>query len=372
MALLIITVILLIGYSLLIFYYYISWRAIAVFIPSGIPPTTRISIIIPARNEENNIGLLLDALQRQTYPNPLFEVIVVDDHSTDNTATIVQQYPAVKLVQLKEEGINSYKKKAIESGIAAATGTLIITTDADCLPPPGWLVTMAAFYEEKKARFIAAPVSFVHDQSVLQIFQTLDFLVLQGITGAAVSTKQLSMCNGANLAYEKKLFDEAGGFSGIDAIASGDDMLLMHKIAKKHPDDVHYLKSKDAIMPTLPMTTWRSFFHQRIRWASKAGKYEDRRITAVLLLVYLLNLSFAGLLVFAFIHGGVYWLCPAIFLVAKTLAEIPFVYAVASFFDKRSLIRYFLFFQPLHIVYTIVSGLFGQFGRYEWKGRKVK
>lgn len=372
MALLILTGSLLLLYCSLLLYYYSKWVAIPVFTPSGNPPSTRISIIIPARNEEKNIGALLRALQGQTYPASLFGIIVVDDHSTDQTAAVVRQFPGVQLLSLRESGINSYKKKAIETGIASATGQLIVTTDADCLPGPNWLNTLADFYSARKAGFIAAPVSFTCNASVLQVFQALDFMGLQGITGAAVHNKQLSMCNGANLAYEKNLFHEAGGFSGIDTIASGDDMLLMHKIAKKYPDRVHYLKSGDAVMQTQPMLTWKAFFQQRIRWASKARVYEDKRITLVLALVYLVNLSFPALLVYAAIHGGYAWSWPLFFLLVKTLGELPFICAVASFFRQLRLVRFYFFFQPLHIFYTIYSGLLGQSGSYEWKGRKVK
>jgi glycosyltransferase involved in cell wall biosynthesis len=357
-------------YSLLIIFYWQAWRAVPEFIPRPVTPQTRFSVIIPARNEENNIGPLLEALAKQTYPSSLFEVIVVDDHSTDGTAAIVQQYPAVKLVQVQVDGINSYKKKAIETGIAAASGEWIITTDADCLPLPGWLKIVAAFAEEKKSVFIAAPVVIDCNASVVQVFQALDFMVLQGITGAAVHTKKLSMCNGANLAYQRKTFYDVNGFSGVDHIASGDDMLLMHKIWKHDPEKVHYLKSTAAIVSTEAMKTWKDFFNQRIRWASKAKSYEDKRIFAVLLLVYFVNLAFLGLAIAGFFCSD-YWLWLAGLWVAKTVIELPFMLSVATFFGKRSLVRYFFFFQPLHILYTIVSGLFGQFGQYEWKGRKV-
>lgn len=372
MALLILSGSLLLLYSSLLLYYYSKWITIPVFTPSGNTPSTRISIIIPARNEEKNIGALLLALRGQSYPASLFEIIVIDDHSTDQTAAIVQQFPGVQLLSLRETGINSYKKKAIETGIASATGQLIVTTDADCLPGPDWLLTLAGFYASGQAGFIAAPVAFTCNGSVLQVFQALDFMALQGITGAAVHNKQLSMCNGANLAYEKNLFTEAGGFTGIDAIASGDDMLLMHKIAKKYPERVQYLKSRDAVMQTQPMLTWKTFFQQRIRWASKARKYEDKRITLVLALVYLVNLSFPALLVYAGIRGGYAWAWPILFLLVKTLAELPFICAVASFFGQLRLVRHYFFFQPLHIFYTVYSGLLGQSGSYEWKGRKVK
>jgi len=358
-------------YAVLIIYYWLSWKSIPEYLYTISEPKIKISIIIPARNEEKNIGNLLQALKNQTYPSSLFEVIVVDDHSNDSTAAIVQQFNFAKLIQLNEENINSYKKKAIEKGIAAATGNLIVTTDADCNPSINWLQTIAAFKQENQSSFIAAPVVFTNNNSLLQVFQSLDFLVLQGITGASVYKNIHSMCNGANLAYERQVFYDVNGFSGIDTIASGDDMLLMHKIWKKFPDKVHYLKSKDAIVSTEPMLTWKSFFNQRIRWASKAKSYDDKRIMGVLLLVYLFNLSFLVLLIagcwypYYFIYIFSLW-------IAKTIIELPFVYSVAKFFDKQSLIKYFFFFQPLHISYTIVSGLFGQFGKYEWKGRTVR
>lgn len=376
-----------IAYSVLIIYYWLAWKSIPDFIPSLTSPTLRISVIIPARNEEEHIPQLLEALHSQTYPAALVEVIVVDDHSTDQTAVIVQQYASVKLIQLKDDDINSYKKKAIETGIAAATGEMIVSTDADCLPSPNWLKSIAAFKEENKSALIAAPVvltpslpknqdrlSPLHGEggnNLLSIFQQLDFMVLQGITGAAVYKKKLSMCNGANLAYERKIFYEVNGFAGIDHIASGDDMLLMHKIWKQYPGKVHYLKSKEAIVTTEPMKTWKTFFNQRIRWASKAKSYDDKRIFAVLLLVYLFNFSFLVLAIAGF-FGCWYWYWLAGLWIAKTIIELPFVYAIATFFRKEALVKYFFFFQPLHIMYTILSGFFGQFGKYEWKGRKVK
>jgi poly-beta-1,6-N-acetyl-D-glucosamine synthase len=358
-------------YSLLIIYCWLLWRKIPGYSPALTGTGTTISVIIPARNEEENIGALLKALKQQDYPLAKFEVIVVDDHSTDNTASIVRQYSAVKLISLSEEGINSYKKKAIETGIAAATGELIVTTDADCIPGPKWLSGIASFKEERDPVFIAAPVVIDCNNTLLQSFQAMDFMVLQGITAAAVHKSKLSMCNGANLAYERKAFNEVNGFTGVDHIASGDDMLLMHKIATQFPGKVGYLQSKEAIVSTQPMKTWKAFFNQRIRWASKASAYSDKRIFPVLLLVYLFNLSFLALAIAGFIHYQ-YWIWLAALWVAKTIVELPFFISIARFYDKQWAVKLFFFFQPLHIAYTIISGLFGQLGKYEWKGRVVK
>lgn len=370
-SLLVITALLFIVYSLLILYCWRGWRSIPDFSQTEKISQTKISVIIPARNEQDNIGPLLQALQEQTYPKELFEIIVIDDHSDDGTAGEVKKFPEVKLIELKETGINSYKKKAIETGIEAASGELIVTTDADCLPGKSWLNVIALFKEEKNAVFISAPVVLQNNSSLLQIFQSLDFLILQGVTGAAVHKNLFAMCNGANLSYEKRAFFEVGGFSKIDAIASGDDMLLMHKVRKKYPLRIFYLKSKEAIVSTQPMKTWKEFFDQRIRWASKARYYQDKKIFWVLLMVYLFNLSFFALLVVGF-RFPILWLYLIALMFAKTIIEFPFIYSMASFFNKRSLLKYFFFFQPLHIVYTVLAGFLGQLGKYEWKGRRVK
>lgn len=358
-------------YSVLIIYYWQAWNSIPTFIAKEKTATTKISVIIPARNEEENIGNLLEALLAQSYPGNLYEIIVVDDHSIDRTAGIVLGYSRAKLISLKEDEINSYKKKAIETGIAAATGELIVTTDADCIPGSLWLETVASFYETNTPVFIAAPVSIECNNDIVQIFQSIDFMVLQGITGAVVYKKSMSMCNGANLAYTKKVFTEVQGFEGIDKIASGDDMLLMHKIRTAHPEKVDYLKSQDAIVRTPALKTWKAFFNQRIRWASKATFYDDKKIFLVLMVVYLFNFSFLVLAVAGFFNWY-YWLWLLGLLVAKTIVEYPFFISVSKFFNKTWAVKMFFFFQPLHILYTIISGLFGQFGKYEWKGRKVR
>jgi len=362
-----------IAYSLLIIYFRKAWKEAPHYSQQELPATTKVSVIIAARNEEKNIGRLLTSLKEQDFPSSLLEIIVVDDHSTDRTVEIVKQFPGVTLISLRDDDINSYKKKAIETGVAAATGELIITTDADCTAESNWIKMIVSLYQQSGAVFIAAPVAFAPYQQgsrLLYSFQVLDFLVLQGITGASIYRRKLSMCNGANLAYSKQAFVSVDGFKGIDHIASGDDMLLMHKINKAFPGKIQYLKSPQAIVYTNAETTWSSFFNQRIRWASKADKYEDKNIFYILLLVYLFNLSFLLLLIAGF-WNYYYWFLLIGLWITKTLVEFSFVSSVAAFFKSQSLMKYFFFLQPIHISYTIIAGWLGKFGKYEWKGRKV-
>ena len=393
-AFIIIAIILTVLYIALIIYYRFAFTAAPKFlIPNSQSlisnpklPTTTLSIIIPARNEEKNIKGCLDSILQNNYPGHLLEIIVVDDHSEDSTASIVKSYVAqnVKLISLKDfvaSTINSYKKKAIEVAVSQATGNLIITTDADCIVHPKWLQTIAAFYEEKQPAFIAAPVAIDCGWSFIQIFQSLDFMTLQGITAAVVHKKQMTMCNGANMVYERAAFYEVGGFTGIDNIASGDDMLLMHKIYKRYPNRVMFLKSKDAIVKTAPVDTIKQFFNQRIRWASKADKYDDKRILPVLVLVYFFNVIMLVIPLIAVFNNVQYsmfnvqcsmlcvWLLMLLFKIA---AELFFLFPVAAFFDKKNILWFFPLMQPFHICYTIVAGWLGKFGKYTWKERKVQ
>ncbi len=376
-------------YISLLIYYRLAWDQIPVFKPLtlNLKPSTFISVIIPARNESEHLPSLLKSLSAQTYPAGLFEVLIIDDHSSDDTAAIVQSFSSknIKLISLKEytnaNEINSYKKKAIEIGIQQSTGTLIVTTDADCYVPPNWLQTIASFYEQYHPAFIAAPVSIDCSLRFIEIFQALDFMTLQGITGASVHKKIHSMCNGANMAYEKSAFYEVDGFKGIDNIASGDDMLLMHKIYKRYPEKVMFLKSNDVIVQTAPVKTISAFFNQRIRWASKADKYDDKRIFSVLLLVYLLNVMLLALPIICSItnykllianYQLSIWKCWLILMIIKTTAELLFLFPVSKFFGKQSLLFLFPLMQPFHIIYTVIAGWLGKFGSYQWKERKVK
>jgi cellulose synthase/poly-beta-1,6-N-acetylglucosamine synthase-like glycosyltransferase len=230
---------------------------------------------------------------------------------------------------------------------------------------------MVNCFEKEKSVFIAAPVRILGNEELLSIFQSLDFACLQGITGAVVFKKIHCMCNGANLGYEKKVFRDIGGFSGIDKLASGDDMLLMQKFFDRYPNRVYFLKNPEAIVTTDAAKSWKAFFNQRIRWASKARGYKDRLLSINLLFVYITNLLLGIFLILSLWNP--YWLLGFLFLISlKTLLEFPFIRALSIFFGLSGRVKYFFFLQPIHIFYTIIAGLLGNFPGYEWKGRRVK
>jgi cellulose synthase/poly-beta-1,6-N-acetylglucosamine synthase-like glycosyltransferase len=366
---------LLFPYLLLLLFYKKWWNQLSLLnVPLAFQPSVRFTIVIPARNEEQHIAACLESISRLNYPRTLIEIVVVDDFSTDATFTIAASFKEVRVLKLSDvvqHPINSYKKKALEWAIQQANGDYIVTTDADCCVPPNWLRNFAFIIQQQKTVLIAAPVSIRDEDTAIKKFQSLDFLSLQGITAAAVGAGFHSMCNGANLCYSKQAFVAVQGFASIDHIASGDDMLLMHKLQEAYPGQIRYCHTPESIVTTKAVETVGAFFRQRIRWASKADQYRDRRIFAVLLGVYLLNAFLLVLFTASCFNPGL-WSLLAICVVLKTSVELLFLFPVARFYQKERLLLYFPLAQPFHWMYIVAAGWLGKFGRYQWKGRTVQ
>jgi cellulose synthase/poly-beta-1,6-N-acetylglucosamine synthase-like glycosyltransferase len=372
----IVSAVLLFLYAACIIYYFTGWFQLPVFTPllcAGY--STKVTVIIPARNEAENIANCITDILQQTYPKYLLQIIVVNDHSTDNTAQIVQNLAKensnILLANLTDNPLTkAYKKLAIEKGVQQATGELIICTDADCMHKPKWVEVFVQYYLSTNAQFIAAPVVYQSQFSLLSVFQTLDFMMLQGITASAVHKKVHSMCNGANLAYTKAAYTAVNGFEDIDKLPTGDDMLLMYKIQKKFNGNIGYLKNHEAIVTTIPPQTITEFTNQRTRWASKTTYYDDKKIIAILAMVYLFNCWLLVLFIAGFFNRA-YFLQLIIMLICKTAVELLFMIPLANFYKKQKELICFPFLQPIHIIYIVIAGWLGKLGNYTWKGRQI-
>lgn len=351
-----------------------GWHSLVYFKSGEKEGKTRVSILVAARNEETNISQTVDDLLAQNYNKELTEIIFIDDHSTDRTAEIIRSYSnrGVKLICLNEDqALNSYKKKAIQTAIGQSNGSLIITTDADCRMGPHWLKVIVQFYETGNYKMISSPVAYFQEKSFFERAQSLEFLYLIGLGASTIGNKQPSTCNGANLAYEKEAFYEVGGFKGIDDLASGDDELLLHKMAARFDNNIGFLKNQDAIVYTHAKPNLKEFIQQRKRWASKSTRYKNKSIIVLGVCIWLFNLSvLMNLGIGLFI--GFYFKLAIFQILAKIIAEFLFLYDVTGFARRRKLLFLLPVLNILHMIYIVYIGIAGNSGKYNWKGRMVK
>ena len=361
-------------YLFVVSYLIKGWAALKRLPVSTSGFTTKITVLIAARNEAERIHLTINDILAQDYPKHLTEIIIVDDHSTDTTADIIRSYAnrGIKLLQLNEDKpLNSYKKKAIAEAIALSNGELMVCTDADCRMGNKWLSSMVGYYETYKPVMISSPVAYFEERSLFERLQTLEFSYLIGIGAAFIGNGRASTCNGANFAYRKDVFYEVGGFKGIDDLASGDDELLLQKVAEVYPNQIAFFKNHDTVVYTHAKHTLQEFLQQRRRWASKSTRYKDKKVVALAVCIWLFNLS---LLVNAFLgFYNIYYL--KLFLLQfllKYLIEVAFLLPITSFLRRANLVALLVILIPIHIVYFVYVGLIGNTRKYSWKGRVVK
>ncbi len=363
-------------YVFVVYTFIRGWRKIPVFKYNQQAAKTKVSILIAARNEEVLIAKTIGDILAQDYDKSLMEIIIIDDHSTDNTANIISGYAkdGVQLIQLNESNaLNSYKKKAIQTAISKANGQLIITTDADCRMGPNWLKSIVNYYETYQFKMISSPVAYFEEKSLFERIQTLEFSYLIGLGASTIGNKNPSTCNGANLAYEREAFFEVGGFKGIDDLASGDDELLLHKMAALYEGKIGFLKNNDAVVYTHAKPTLGEFIQQRKRWASKSTRYKDKSVIILGVSIWLFNLSMIlnTLLAIAFYESiSLYFLLFQLAL--KIVLEFIFLNRITSFFKRKQLLVLLPIVSILHILYIVYIGIAGNSGKYKWKDRMVK
>ena len=362
-------------YALFTAIVWLTWLRMPAFQPQTTPlvDSQTITVVIPVRNEAANISALLTDLSQQTYSR--FEVIVADDSSTDATAALVQQYAntthfPLRLLSLTNERTASPKKRAITQSIAIATGDLIVTTDGDCRVGPDWLNSIADFYAKTGAKLISGPVTFMPERTIFDSLQTVEFASLIGSGACTLALGYPTMCNGANLCYEKRVFTEVGGFAGVDHLASGDDEFLMHKIAAHYPDGIRFLKSSDALVRTQAHQSWRAFYSQRKRWASKWRAYTSYLPSLLAVFIFLSNAAPVVALLgwmLGFLNGNTVLLVIGM----KAVPEFLFLRQILVFLQKKSSVSVIPLTQLIYPLYVLLFGLAAQGKGYQWKGRNL-
>ena len=329
-----------------------------------------ITVLVPFRNEENQLAKIVIALQNQIYSN--FSVMFINDHSTDKSVDVLRKSikevdEQFSLLEMKE---GYGKKNAILLGVQYANSEIIVTTDADCQMGQTWLERINQEFEDN-VKLVAGPVKFLTDGSFFQEWQAQEFSSLIGTSGALAQFNYPVMCNGANLAYRRETFEEVKGFEGIMSTPSGDDELLMNKIRQHYPNGIRFVQDTDALVTTDPARDWGEFMNQRRRWASK-WKVSKRPLTISLsFFVFLFHLGFVASIWLTIVQLLPVWFLGTL-LGAKLILEWNFLKRVLSRMNEKPKWKPFLVSQIFYSFYAILFGLLANFGKYQWKGRSYK
>ncbi|WP_324671315.1 glycosyltransferase [Hymenobacter sp. GOD-10R] len=360
-----------------------AWRQLPLLSPNLAPAprsadAPALTVIIAARNEAANLPHLLADLGQQTYLDEggNVEVIIADDHSTDDTASVVQKamqasFFTLRLLRLAELPQQpTGKKAAVQAAIAAAGAPWVVFTDADCRVEPGWLAAHAAVAAKPNAQFVSGPV-LLTGEGILAELQGVELAALVGVGAASIALGQPTMCNGANLSYRRSAFYAVQGFAGNAHVPSGDDEFLLHKLYKAYPGGVYFLKAADAIVRTGAQPTLRALLMQRVRWASKWRHYEQTAPRYLAVLVLLANMALLMGLIGMFFFPS-HW---PLVLAAWTLklgADVWFLTPVLTFFRRRRWLLWLPVLQLAYAPYALAAGLLGLRGGYTWKDREIK
>ena len=327
------------------------------------------SVLIAARNEEKNIGNLLKSLYNQTFSKELFEVIIIDDHSEDETISVIENFLKehkdinLKFFKAEKEG----KKQAISQALHLAENELILVTDADCFLKETWIESIVNFYKEENCKMILAPVLLSPAETFFEKIQVLEHLSLIGSTAGSAAIGFPVMCNGANMAYERLVALEVEKQRKDFNIPSGDDMFLMEYFIKNYgAENVKFLLSKNAIVKTNTCKNISEFFRQRRRWVSKTKSYTSWKILSTAFVVLFFNLSIISLLVSALFSPTL--LIPYFLLTfLKFLIDYPLLRNITTFMNQKNLLIWTLPLELVYPFYAVFTAISGMLINVKWK-----
>ncbi len=333
-----------------------------------------VSVVVPFRNESNTILDNLRSLEQQTLDQDSYEIIYVDDQSTDDSFSKINSSIAASNIfvySLSVEHQVANKKYAIEYGTTKAKGEVILLTDADCTHEPEWIESMLSSFDKNTA-LVSGPVKYQNCKTVFQKLQQIEFAGLI-LTGAGlIGTGDPIICSSANLAFRKEVFTEVGGYNDLRNLSSGDDDLLLQKISNETDYKIKFNISKEAIVSTFPNSNISSFKNQRKRWASKGLFYQKKTLIIRLIFVFLFYLGLVIQPILGLMLDKIFFLTFALCIVSKPLVEYFILRRGKGILFDQIPLYLFLMAEFFHIPYILYSSLAGAFGNFEWKNRKLK
>jgi cellulose synthase/poly-beta-1,6-N-acetylglucosamine synthase-like glycosyltransferase len=334
------------------------------------------SIVIAARNEESNLRACLDNVLNQSIDRSRYEVILVDDRSEDTTLDIaleyVDKYENIKVIHVEDvpEGL-SPKKHAVSQGVKLADHEIVVFTDADCIVPREWLMSINKTFGETTG-LVQGITKYSYVDGMSKTFwglQAVDFISHGIVAAAAIGANVPINSNANNFAFRKDAFREIGGY-GADSgkVVSGDDDLLLQKIWKSRKWKIRFMIESTAAVTTIPTKTVKGVLEQRKRWGSKTVHYHPLQV-ALLSGIFLFYLCICGSLICGlFFPQCLLWTLGLIIL--KTIGEMVLMNPGTRIFHQVNLRKWILPASLLQLPLVLFAVFAGVFGKFRWKGQK--
>jgi len=344
-----------------------GWGRVSVrSVSGGALQDIKVSVVVAFRDEEAVLGTLLRCLAGQRGVH--YEVVLVDDGSRDGSVAIAEHFihsrlpgaPAFRVLSNAGEG----KKRALTTGVRAASGNVIVTTDADCTMGERWLKGLVATLVDARVQLVAGPVRILQEGAFFEDLQAIELASLMGVSGATMASGRPTMCNGANLAFRKAAFVAVDGYAGNLGIASGDDEFLMRKVFARYPEGLRYVANPAAVVTTQAASTLALFFRQRVRWASKWRHNTSVLARGVAVFMFLLQVAWVGAIGLALAGGGVVW---PVVLLLRAVLECFFLMPVCSALGITWRWAAFLALQILYPPYVVIVAVASFFYKPGWK-----
>lgn len=337
------------------------------------PKKTGVSVLIPFRNEAQNLTMITDSLSAQSYPTSLLEFIFINDHSSDGGEKLIEQlankdqrFRLINLTDLKG------KKPAIEQGVEKAKHELILTSDADCSMGENWLKTMQALYENKQAHLVIGPVQLKTSKNFIGKLMKTEFSALVSSTSGACGINHPFMCNGANLLFCKTLFQKLKPFQHLSEVASGDDVFLLHALKKKYGRSakIHFANYSAALVSAKSINGFSHFIQQRIRWAQKSKHYKDLSTMLIGGVIFLANLMMIVILI-AWMLGKINFSLLITYFILKWSIDFGLMISSRRWLKTPMPFFYSFFLSLVYPFYIIGIALLSLLLKVRWKGRKI-
>lgn len=329
-----------------------------------------VSVVVAARNEQENLPHLLTSLINQDYSNENYEIIIADDSSQDKSADIVKKFQKrcknLHLLQVPTPGPKiSRKKNALSHAIENSEGKIILSTDADCVPKLTWISGMVRYFDKDVGMVCGLSLpetSQRKNSSFVEKYELLDTIALFAAAAGALGRGKVFSGSGQNLAYRKEAFQQVNGYQDIMEYESGDDVLLMQLLGKAGYK-IRFAFGKNTFIQTGSEKNLFCFLNQRIRWASNETPqaFLNREFFFYLLDVFLINIAILfGIFFFPIMSIAA--------LLLKAIAEYSVIRRSLKRFQLEiSIKKWFPLWAILQPLYIFIVGLGGKLKLFKWR-----